>query len=33
MEDAPNDWFHHCIENVFCKLTMNMLDDMELLND
>ena len=34
-DDAPNDWFHHCVENVFCKLTMNMLDDrvQEILND
>ncbi len=29
MEDGPNDWFHNCIQNLFGKLTMNMLDDME----
>ena len=33
MEDAPNDWFHNCIQNVSGKLMMNMLDDMELLDD
>ena len=29
MEDAPDDWFHNCIQNVSGKLTMNMLDDLE----
>ena len=33
MEDAPNDWFHNCIQNVSGRLMMNMLDDIELLND
>ena len=34
-DDAPNDWFHNCIQNVSGKLMMNMLDDrvQEILND
>jgi len=28
-DDALDDWFHNCIQNLFGKLTMNMLDDME----